>query len=249
MSMVEIPDDAGPLRTPPPGSAALVLYSGGQDSSVCLAWALERHERVETVGFDYGQRHAVELQARLQVRDAIAAAFPHWAGRLGDDHLLDLRGFGAVAASALTEDRAIEMMASGLPSTFVPGRNLVFLVYAAALADRRGIDVLVGGMGEADFSGYPDCRQSTLDAQMRALVLGIERPYRLETPLMSLDKRGVWALADQLGGETLVEIIVRDSHTCYRGDRSELHPWGYGCGDCPACELRARGYQQWRDGL
>ncbi len=234
---------------PPPTGAALVLFSGGQDSTVCLAWALQRHARVETVGFDYGQRHHVEMQARLAVRDSLAAAFPDWAPRLGEDHVLDLRGFGAVAASALTEDRAIEMTASGLPSTFVPGRNLVFLVYAAALADRRGIDVLVGGMGEADYSGYPDCRQGTLDAQVQALRLGIERPYRLETPLMSLDKRGVWALSHDLGGEALVEIVVRDSHTCYRGDREHLHPWGHGCGDCPACDLRARGYEQWRAGL
>jgi 7-cyano-7-deazaguanine synthase len=233
---------------PSPNEAAVVLFSGGQDSSVCLAWALGRYDRVETVGFDYGQRHHVELQARLAVRDAMARAFPDWASRLGEDHLLDLRGFGAVAASALTADRAIEMTASGLPSTFVPGRNLVFLVYAAALADRRGIDVLIGGMGEADYSGYPDCRQTTLDTQMRALQLGIERPYRLETPLMSLDKRGIWALSHDLGGETLVDIIVGESHTCYRGDRTQLHDWGYGCGDCPACDLRARGYAQWRAG-
>ena len=224
-----------------------MLFSGGQDSSVCLAWALTRYGRVETVGFDYGQRHHVELEARLAVREAVAQAFPDWASRLGEDHVLDLRGFGAVAASALTADRAIEMTASGLPSTFVPGRNLVFLVYAAALADRRGIDVLVGGMGEADYSGYPDCRQTTLDTQMRALQLGIERPYRLETPLMSLDKGGIWALSHQLGGAALVNIIVRDSHTCYRGDRTHLHDWGYGCGDCPACDLRARGYVQWRE--
>ncbi len=240
--MVQIPSPPPPA----PQGAALVLFSGGQDSSVCLAWALARYARVETVGFDYGQRHSVELEARLAVRAALAQAFPDWATRLGDDHLLDLRGFGAVAASALTADRAIEMTASGLPSTFVPGRNLVFLVYAAALADRRGIDALVGGMGEADYSGYPDCRQSTLDAQMRALQLGIERPYQLETPLMSLDKRGIWALSHLLGGKALVNIIVRESHTCYRGDRSHLHDWGYGCGDCPACDLRSRGYAQWR---
>jgi 7-cyano-7-deazaguanine synthase len=241
--MVQIPSPPNPPTT----DAALVLFSGGQDSSVCLAWALARYGRVETVGFDYGQRHHVELEARLAVREAVAQAFPDWASRLGEDHVLDLRGFGAVAASALTADRAIEMTASGLPSTFVPGRNLVVLVYAAALADRRGIDVLVGGMGEADYSGYPDCRQTTLDAQMRALQLGIERPYRLETPLMSLDKRGIWALSHQLGGEALVNIIVRDSHTCYRGDRTHLHDWGHGCGDCPACDLRARGYAQWRE--
>ena len=160
--------------------------------------------------------------------------------------MLDLNGFGAVAQSALTADRAIEMSANGLPSTFVPGRNLVFLVYAAALADRRNIDVMVGGMGEADYSGYPDCRQSTLDAQIRALQLGIERPYSLEAPLMHLDKSGVWALSHELGGEALVDLIVRESHTCYRGDREHFHAWGYGCDDCPACDLRARGYEQWR---
>ncbi len=237
------------VMSSPVRDAALVLYSGGQDSSVCLAWALSRYTRVETVGFDYGQRHVVEMQARLTLRAGLVAAFPDWAVRLGEDHVLDLRGFGAVAQSALTADRAIAVAAGGLPTTFVPGRNLVFLVYAAALADRRNIDVLVGGMGEADYSGYPDCRQSTLDTQIRALQLGIERPYSLETPLMSLDKRGIWALAHELGGDALVELIVRDSHTCYRGDRTHLHPWGYGCNDCPACDLRARGYEQWRASL
>lgn len=227
-------------------SAALVLFSGGQDSSVCLAWALQRFERVETVGFDYGQRHHVEMTARLNVREGLIAAFPHLASRVGADHVLDLRGFGAVAASALTADREIALRDGGLPTTFVPGRNLVFLVYAAALADRRDINVLVGGMGEADYSGYPDCRQSTLDAQVKALTLGIERPYRLETPLMSLDKAGIWAMSHELGGDALVKLIVEESHTCYRGDRSHLHPWGYGCGDCPACDLRAKGYDKWR---
>ena len=227
-------------------SAALVLFSGGQDSSVCLAWALQRFERVETVGFDSGQRHHVEMTARLKLREGLIAAFPEWARRIGQDHVLDLKGFGAVAESALTADREIALREGALPTTFVPGRNLVFLVYAAALADRRDIDVLVGGMGEADYSGYPDCRQSTLDAQMKALTLGIERPYRLETPLMSLDKAGIWALSHELGGEALVDLIVEESHTCYRGDRSHLHPWGYGCGDCPACDLRAKGYDAWR---
>jgi 7-cyano-7-deazaguanine synthase len=233
---------------PEKADAALVLFSGGQDSSVCLAWALSRFARVETVGFDYGQRHAVELTTRLELISGLREAFPQWSARLGEDHLLDLRGFGSVAASALTADREIEMLASGLPSTFVPGRNLAFLVYAAALADRRDIDIMVGGMGEADYSGYPDCRQSTLDAQIEALRLGIERPYRLEAPLMHLDKKGVWALAQELGGEALVRLIVERSHTCYRGDREHFHPWGYGCGDCPACELRARGFEDWRAG-
>lgn len=228
-----------------PSGAALVLFSGGQDSSVCLAWALERYGRVETVGFDYGQRHAVEMEARQAVRRQIAARLPHWADRLGEDHVLDIRSFGAVAQSALTADRAIEMTERGLPSTFVPGRNLVFLVYAAALADRRGIEALVGGMCETDFSGYPDCRRDTLDAMQSALNLGMDRGFRVETPLMYLTKAQTWALAKQLGGEDLVELIVVESHTCYQGERGQLHPWGHGCGECPACELREKGYAEW----
>lgn len=224
---------------------ALVLFSGGQDSAVCLAWALERYRRVETVGFDYGQRHSVELQARDAVRDALIEAFPAWRGRLGEDHMLDMRGFGAVAESALTADRAIELTEKGLPSTFVPGRNLAFLVYAAALADRRGLKRLIGGMCETDFSGYPDCRRDTLDAMQQALNLGMAQDFVVETPLMRLTKAETWALAKTLGGEPLVELIVRDSHTCYRGERGELHPWGHGCGACPACELRARGWEAW----
>lgn len=225
--------------------AALVLFSGGQDSSVCLAWALERYARVETVGFDYGQRHVIEMEARVAVRHQIAARFPRWADRLGEDHVLDLKGFGAVAESALTADRAIEMTDRGLPSTFVPGRNLVFLIYAAALADRRGIAALVGGMCETDFSGYPDCRRDTLDAMQTALNLGMDRDFRIETPLMKLTKAQTWALADGIGGAALVDLIVEASHTCYRGDREHRHAWGYGCGDCPACELRAAGHAEW----
>jgi 7-cyano-7-deazaguanine synthase len=205
-------------------AGALVLFSGGQDSTACLAWALDRYDRVETVGFDYGQRHAVELKARAAVRAAIAERFPDWAARLGEDHMLEIRGFGEVARSALTADRAIEMTAKGLPSTFVPGRNLVFFVYAAALADRRGLGALVGGMCETDFSGYPDCRRDTLDAMEQALNLGMAQDFTIETPLMRLTK---------------------DSHTCYLGQREVLHPWGYGCGTCPACELRARGWEGW----
>jgi len=226
--------------------AALVLFSGGQDSSTCLAWALARYPRVETVGFDYGQRHGVELAARMTVRDALIARFPDWAARLGPDHMLDLKGFGAVAESALTADRAIEMTARGLPSTFVPGRNLAFFVYAAALADRRGIEVLVGGMCETDYSGYPDCRRATLDAMEQALQLGLERGLEIATPLMRLTKAQTWALARELGGDALIELILEDSHTCYLGERGERHAWGYGCGHCPACELRARGYTEWR---
>lgn len=229
----------------PMNDGALVLFSGGQDSTACLGWALERYARVETVGFDYGQRHAVELAARQAVRTRIATEFPQWSQRLGDDHVLDIKGFGAVAASALTEDRAIEMTARGLPSTFVPGRNLVFLVYAAALADRRGLHVLVGGMCETDFSGYPDCRRETMDAMQAALNLGMEAAFRIETPLMRLTKADTWALAKSLGGERLVAITVEDTHTCYLGERGTLHSWGHGCGTCPACELRARGYECW----
>jgi 7-cyano-7-deazaguanine synthase len=229
-----------------PTSSALVLFSGGQDSTVCLAWALQRYARVETVGFDYGQRHAVELEARLRVRERLLAVMPAAAGRLGPDHSLDLKGFGEVADSALTRERAIEIDARGLPSTFVPGRNLVFFIYAAALADRRAIDVLVGGMCETDFSGYPDCRRATLDAMETTLRLGVERPFRIETPLMRLTKAQTWALTDELGGEALVDLVLEETHTCYLGERGRRHAWGYGCGTCPACELRAKGFAEWR---
>jgi 7-cyano-7-deazaguanine synthase len=229
----------------PPAEAALVLFSGGQDSTVCLAWALERHAWVETVGFDYGQRHGIELEARQQVRARLIGHFPEWAQRLGPDHRLDLRGFGAVAESALTAHRAIEMTERGLPSTFVPGRNLAFFVYAAALADRRGLPRLVGGMCETDYSGYPDCRRDTLDAMQTALRLGMDRPFAIETPLMWLTKAQTWALAKTLGGEPLVELILEETHTCYLGDRGHRHAWGYGCGTCPACELRQGGWEDW----
>lgn len=225
-------------------SGALVLFSGGQDSTACLAWALDRYARVETVGFDYGQRHAVELAARRTVRRKIARQFPHWRARLGPDHRIDLRAFGRIGETALTSERAIEVTAGGLPSTFVPGRNLVFLTYAAALADRRGLGALVGGMCETDFSGYPDCRRATLDAMQTALNLGMEQDFRIETPLMCLTKAQTWALAKGLGGEALVRVTLDDSHTCYLGDRTP-HDWGKGCGRCPACELRARGYAEW----
>lgn len=224
---------------------ALVLFSGGQDSTACLAWALDRYDRVETIGFDYGQRHAVELQARQRVRARLMGEFPMWKPRLGDDHMLDIRSFGAIAETAMTADRTIEITAKGLPSTFVPGRNLVFLIYAAALADRRGLTALVGGMCETDFSGYPDCRRDTLDATQQALNLGMEQTFRVETPLMRLTKAETWGLAKALGGEPLIAITVEDSHTCYLGERETLHPWGYGCGDCPACELRQRGHETW----
>jgi 7-cyano-7-deazaguanine synthase len=224
---------------------ALVLFSGGQDSTVCLAWALARGERVETVGFDYGQRHAAELVARIEVRSAITEAFPAWAPRLGDDRVVDIRAFGAIGDTAMTSERAIEIGERGLPTTYVPGRNLVFLTYAAAVADRRGLTEIVGGMCETDYSGYPDCRRATLDALESALNLGMEQDFSIATPLMALTKAQTWALAKGLGGEALVEIIVRHSHTCYLGVREPRHDWGAGCGACPACELRARGWAEW----
>lgn len=222
---------------------ALVLFSGGQDSTVCLAWALTRFERVETIGFDYGQRHAVEMDCRPRVRDEIATAFPDWGARLGDDHVVDLSFLGALGDTALTRDVAIEMGDNGLPNTFVPGRNLLFLTTAGALAYRRGARHLVGGMCETDYSGYPDCRDETMKAMQLALNLGMEKDFIVETPLMWLDKAATWALADDLGGTRLIELIVEHTHTCYKGDRTRRHDWGYGCGDCPACVLRAKGYE------
>jgi 7-cyano-7-deazaguanine synthase len=229
-----------------PSGAALVLFSGGQDSTVCLASALERYERVETVAFDYGQRHAVELTSRLRVLESLRQAFPLWGSRLGGDHTISMSELGRISETALTRDAEIEMTAAGLPSTFVPGRNLLFFTYAAALAYRRGIRTLVAGMCETDYSGYPDCRRATIDALERAITLGMDQPFTLETPLMYVDKAGTWAMADELGGATLVEIIRNDTHTCYLGDRTHLHDWGYGCGTCPACELRANGWRAWR---
>ncbi|RZJ84791.1 MAG: 7-cyano-7-deazaguanine synthase QueC [Brevundimonas sp.] len=232
------------MTEPASPKGALVLFSGGQDSAACLAWALARYDVVETVGFDYGQRHHVEMRQRDVVRTHICAAFPDWGARIGPDHVIDIKGFGALSDTALTADRAIEVKANGLPSTFVPGRNLVFLTYAAALADRRGLQALVGGMCETDYSGYPDCRRDTLDALQTALNLGMAQAFAIETPLMRLTKAQTWALSKQIGGERLVEIIVRDSHTCYLGDRTP-HAWGAGCGACPACALRARGFEDW----
>ncbi|MGO3741271.1 7-cyano-7-deazaguanine synthase QueC [Kerstersia sp.] len=224
---------------------ALVLFSGGQDSATCLAWALNRYGRVETLGFDYGQRHRVELDCRTRLRTQVASLKPEWAARLADDHLLPVDTFQHLGQTAMTGDVAITMQADGLPNTFVPGRNLIFLTFAAALAYRRNLNVLIGGMTEADYSGYPDCRDNTIKALQVALSLGMERQLTLETPLMWLDKTEIWELAWRLGGDTLVETIRQDSHTCYLGTRDALHCWGYGCGSCPACTLRARGYVRW----
>ena len=223
-----------------------MLFSGGQDSTVCLAWALGRYERVETAGFGYGQRHAVELTQRRIVLERLRVAFPDWGARLGDDHMLELAELGRLSDTALTRDAEIEMTEAGLPSTFVPGRNLLFFTYAAALAYRRGIRTLIGGMCETDYSGYPDCRQDTLSALERAISLGMDRRVVLETPLMKIDKAGTWALAEELGGTPLVDLIREHTHTCYRGDRTKRHDWGYGCGTCPACELRAKGWDAWQ---
>lgn len=224
---------------------ALVLFSGGQDSTACLAWALDRYARVETVGFDYGQRHRVELDCRPRVIAALRHAFPQWSARLGEDHMLDLALLGRISDTALTAERAIEFEASGLPNTFVPARNLLFFTLAAALAYRRGASVLVGGMCETDYSGYPDCRDNTVKALQVAISLGLAAPMTLETPLMWLDKAATWALTEQLGGAALNALIVEESHSCYLGERSQRHAWGYGCGTCPACELRRKGWERY----
>lgn len=228
-------------------AGALVLFSGGQDSTVCLTYALDRYSRVETVGFDYGQRHGIELECRERVRGEIARRFPAWAERLGPDHMIDIASFGAIGETALTSEAEIEMLASGLPSTFVPGRNLVFFVYAAALGYRRGLTGLVGGMCETDYSGYPDCRDATMRALEQAIKLGTEIPFTIETPLMWRTKAETWELAEELGGDVLVDLIVEETHSCYKGERGLRHDWGYGCGACPACELRAKGFAEWQE--
>ena len=226
-------------------TSALVLFSGGQDSTTCLALALSKYERVETIAFDYRQRHSVELQARLRVLEQIKAQFPQWAHKLGEDHLLDLAVLGQVSETSLTRDMAFKVESSGLPNTFVPGRNLLFLTLAAALAYRRDLQVMVTGVCETDFSGYPDCRDDTMKAMQLALSLGMDKRFLIETPLMWIDKADTWALAASLGGQPLVDLIIEHTHTCYLGDREHRHAWGYGCGKCPACELRARGYERW----
>lgn len=222
---------------------ALVLFSGGQDSTTCLAWALERYEYVETIGFDYGQRHEIELQCRINILLEVRNRFPNWAKRLGDDHVLDLKLLGQISDTAMTAEKKIEFEKNGLPNTFVPGRNLLFFTFAAAIAYRRGLSVLVGGMCETDYSGYPDCRDNTLKSLQVSLGLGMDLPLVIETPLMWLDKKQTWDLAKDLGGLGFVEFVQEETHTCYLGDRQRRHEWGYGCNDCPACELRRNGFE------
>jgi 7-cyano-7-deazaguanine synthase len=226
------------------GNAALVLFSGGQDSATCLAWALDRFDRVETIGFDYGQRHRVELDCRDKIRAGIKKLDSRWAARLSDDHMLSLDSLGRISDTALTREVEIRIGEEGLPTTFVPGRNLMFFMLAAAVAFRRGLRHLVGGMCETDFSGYPDCRDDTIKALQVALNLGMNRRFVLHTPLMWLDKSATWRLASMLGGGELVELLLEDTHSCYYGDRTVRHDWGYGCGKCPACELRENGYRR-----
>jgi 7-cyano-7-deazaguanine synthase len=237
------PDPAAPAGADADG--ALVLFSGGQDSTVCLAWALERFARVETIGFAYGQRHRVELDVRPRVRERLAALRLEWEGRLGDDHLINIDAISAISDTALTREVAIEIAETGLPTTFVPGRNLVFFAFAGALAYRRGVKHVVAGMCETDFSGYPDCRDDTIKAMQLALNLGMDRRFVIHTPLMWIDKAATFALAHDIGGPALVDLLVEDTHTCYLGDRSHRHDWGYGCGHCPACRLRAEGFAKW----
>ena len=228
--------------------AALVLLSGGQDSTVCLAWALERFERVETIGFDYAQRHRVEIDARVRVRERIIALRSDWAQRLGEDHLVRLDALAALSDTALTCETAIEIAENGLPTTFVPGRNLVFFAFAGALAYRRGAKHIVAGMCETDYSGYPDCRDDTLKAMQLALNLGMERRFVIHAPLMWIDKAATFALAYAIGGAAFIDLLVEHTHTCYLGDRTQRHDWGYGCGSCPACRLRAEGFARWKTG-
>jgi 7-cyano-7-deazaguanine synthase len=234
------------MKAPKQADTALVLFSGGQDSTVCLAWALERFSHVETVGFDYGQRHRVELEMRPRIRAQLGPLNAEWAARLGEDHLVSLDALAAISETALTREVEIEIGENGLPTTFVPGRNLIFLSFAGALAYRRGAAHIVAGMCETDYSGYPDCRDQTIKAMGRALELGMDRSFALHTPLMWIDKAGTFALAQALGGDALIRLVVEETHSCYLGDRSHRHAWGYGCGECPACKLRAEGWQRWK---
>jgi 7-cyano-7-deazaguanine synthase len=227
-------------------NCALVLFSGGQDSTVCVAWALERFARVETVGFDYRQRHAVELSVRPRLRDGLAALRPAWKARLGEDHMVKLDALAAMSDTALTRETTIEIASNGLPTTFVPGRNLIFFCFAGALAYRRGASHLVAGMCETDYSGYPDCRNDTVKAMQAALNLGLGKDMTIHTPLMWIDKAGTFALAQTLGGQGLLDLVVEDTHSCYLGDRTHRHDWGYGCGECPACKLREQGFEKFK---
>ena len=226
--------------------SALVLFSGGQDSTVCLAWALERFARVETIGFDYGQRHAVELEVRPRIRAGLSASNEQWRSRLGDDHIVRIDALAQISETALTRETAIEISGSGLPTTFVPGRNLVFFSFAGAVAYRRGLKHIVAGMCETDFSGYPDCRDDTIKAMQLALTLGMDRRFVIDTPLMWIDKAATFALAHEIGGDGLIDLLLAETHTCYLGDRQHRHAWGFGCGTCPACRLRADGYATWK---
>lgn len=228
------------------GPSALVLFSGGQDSTVCLAWSLERYDRVETIGYAYGQRHEIELTQRPVIRRELARLNTVWGERLAEDHVLELGTLGQISDTALTREAQFKMTAAGLPNTFVPGRNLLFFTYAAAVAYRRGIRTLVGGMCETDYSGYPDCRNDTLQALAKAISLGMDAAYTIETPLMWIDKAGTWAMAQDLGGDALVRLIIDATHSCYLGDREHPHNWGLGCAACPACDLRAKGWEKWR---
>ena len=225
-------------------SSALVLFSGGQDSATCLAWALDKYSRVETIGFNYGQRHAVELRCRTQFIENLKREFPQWSQKLGGDHLLDLSLLGQISDTSLTQEKKIALQSSGLPNTFVPGRNLLFLTFAATIAYRRNLKVIVAGVCETDYSGYPDCRDDTIKALQVAISLGFDTRIVLETPLMWIDKAATWSLAKKLGGQKLTDLIRDDTHTCYMGDRTLRHAWGYGCNSCPSCDLRRDGYEE-----
>jgi len=229
-------------------TSALVLFSGGQDSATCLAWALDRYSRVETIGFNYGQRHSIELECRNHFISKLRYSFPEWSQKLGDDHMMDLSLLGQISDTALTKEKEIQMQSSGLPNTFVPGRNLLFLTFAATVAYRRNLNVIVGGMCETDYSGYPDCRDDTIKALQVAISLGLDTRIVMETPLMWIDKAATWEMAKNLGGQVLLDLIQEDTHTCYMGDRSKRHEWGYGCGSCPACDLRRIGFESFAKG-
>ncbi len=232
-----------------PSPSALVLFSGGQDSLACLAWAFENYRRVETIGFDYQQRHSVELKCRKTILQKIRTDFPQWGEKLEEDHVLSLDTLAQITDSSLTRETKMAFSESGLPNSFVPGRNLLFFTYAAAIGYRRNLPILVGGMCETDYSGYPDCRKDTLDALQTSLAKGMEFPFEIRTPLMYLTKSQTWQMAKDLGGQKLVDLTIHETHTCYLGDHTSFHPWGYGCNTCPACELRRQGFEEWREGL